>query len=235
VTETMPRQLAYEDYCWDPAGAFRQKDLTPAVEYDAAYLDRMARRGVLKAHALAAARLNVLEAFVPEARSMLDFGCGIGQFVNLARTCGWDARGHDVAPGDEPWRVDYAAAAAVPWQVVTFFDSLNHLTAPDRVVRSLSPGWVMVSVPECHSPASRDWFMSWEHRRPGEHLWHWNRPMLDQWFWLLGYEPVMHSHFEDDLRGRYHPDLPNILTAIYRQVPGLADVRTHFREARRAA
>jgi SAM-dependent methyltransferase len=204
-------ELSYADYCWDH-GAFRQRDLKPSVAYDRDYLatyqeiDGRVRR-------LAAKRLAVLEAFVAREGRLLDFGCGTGRFVEAARRAGWDAWGYDVAPGE----MCYADPTQPIWDVLTCFDSLEHVPSPSVLIKQTGAKHVMISVPECHYPDRPEWFMRWKHRKPGEHLWHWNRVSLDGFMKRLGYAPLMHSPFEDDYRPRYDPALPNILTAIYRR------------------
>ena len=103
------------------------------------------------------------------------------------------------------------------WDVVTMFDVLEHLPNPDETVAGLHAEWVMVSVPWCPSFTRLGGFMEWKHRRPGEHLWHWNRGTLDAFFKRLCYRPVMHSSFEDEYRPHPEQADPNILTALYRR------------------
>lgn len=211
-------ELTYDDYTWDWRG-FHQRNLTPTMVYDRDYLSARYLAIEDRVIALAEARLRVLEGFVRDRGRLLDFGCGTGKFHTAAQKSWTFAAGCDIVPGSAS--CDYCQGHG--WDAVTFFDSLEHVPAPDVVVRELAPKWVMISVPECHHPRSRDWFMSWKHRRPGEHLWHWNRDTLDKFFRGLGYRPVMHSNFEDEFRPRYDPELPNILTAIYRSADPLAD------------
>lgn len=206
--------IPYEGYEWD-RGAFRQRDRTPRVTYDAAYLERQS--GTPESHrALAELRLRVLEAFVPRGGELLDFGCGRGDFLRVARRADWNAWGCDVVPGEGLLWPEVALRAG-PWDVVCFFDSLEHLSDPADVVRTLGARWLYVSLPECHYPDNPDWFMRYYHRRPGEHLFHWNRQGLDEWMGHLGYRPVLHAWHEDRIRTPYDPTLPNVLTAIYQR------------------
>lgn len=215
-----PPALAYADYRWDHAGrGFRQRDLTVRQVYDRAYVEERYAAIDDAVWLLSARRLDVLEAFAPGRGRLLDFGCGSGRVVQQAVNRGWDAWGCDLAPGAGGRRLTAFEAVRRKWDTVTFFDSLEHVANPDGLVRALSPRVVMVSVPWCHRPDDADWFMAWKHRRPGEHLWHWGRETLDQFFARLGYRPLMHSSFEDEFRP--HPDQrePNILTAVY-HAPG---------------
>lgn len=205
--------LTYSDYIHTPEGT-RQRDLLPTCVYDAAYLRYYSE---IDAHArqLSARRLDVLEAFVPQQGRLLDFGAGTFRFVEVAHASGWDAFGFDVMPSEHQRRM--AVLDHGPWDVVTFFDSLEHLIDPQGAIGRLNSRTVMISVPECHRPEDQAWFMAWRHRKPGEHLWSWNRQTLTAMMGRFGYHCVMVSNFEDEFRTPYDPLLTNILTAIYRR------------------
>lgn len=208
----MTQNLEYSDYLWDPAGrGFRQRDLTVRAAYDPAYLQKY-RDIDDRVRALATRRVAVLGAFAPPPGRLIDFGCGSGRVVEAALAAGWDARGYDLVPGPEDWRV---ADPAGPWDAACFFDSLEHCPEPDAALRAVAARWVIVSVPWCHHPYDPVWFMGWKHRRPGEHLWHWGRESLDDLFAGCGYRPVAHSSFEDFWRPNPAQAEPNILTAVY--------------------
>jgi hypothetical protein len=193
--------------------------LTVTQVYDRAYLDVRYAGIDGRVRQLAAQRAAVMDAFIAPVfprGAFLDFGCGTGHVVRQAAALGWDARGHDLClyAADilfcfEPW--------GRPWDVVAFFDSLEHLADQAGTIRDLDAEWVMVSVPNCARPDDWRWLSQWRHLRPGEHLWHWGRPTLARFFRQLGYREVMVSHFEDEYRPNPDQPEPNILTAIYRR------------------
>jgi hypothetical protein len=209
--------LLYSDYCFD-RGALRQVRLEVTQTYDRDYLASRYVGIDERVRALSARRLHVLEAFAPRG-SLLDFGCGTGRFVEAALASGWDAWGHDLVTGEGP-RLSLEEARQQPWDVATFFDSLEHLPDPGSTIRALNPGWLLVSVPECHYPGAEQWFMTWKHRRPGEHLWHWSRSGLVTWLAALGYRCLMTSSFEDEFRPSGVADgLSNILSGVFVREP----------------
>lgn len=225
--------LTAADYLHAPEGT-RQRDPTPRVRYDRDYIE--ARYAAIddRVADLAWRRVAVLDVLTSpqDGAGVLDFGCGTGRVVEEFLARGWLGRGHDLAYSGPD--VDYGygwhrgmflpAAGALdpagrPWHAVTFFDSLEHLPDPAACVRSLAPEWVMVSVPWCHRPQDWDWFGPWKHRRPGEHLHHWNRETLVAFFAGLGYAEVMSGCLEDDWRPNPTQREPNILTALFRRSP----------------
>ncbi len=208
--------LTFADY-HDPDGCgLRQRNLRVTQTYDRTYLADRYQAIDDRVRVLADRRLKVLGAFVPAGGKLLDFGCGTGRLVQQAVEHGWSSWGCDLVPGDGR-RVPIGEAECRRWDVVTFFDSLEHLPDPAGQVRRLNPAWVMASVPNCAHPDDWEWLSRWRHLRPGEHLWHWGRDTLDRFFAQLGYRPVMHSSFEDEFRPNPTQPEPNILTAIYRR------------------
>jgi hypothetical protein len=56
--------------------------------------------------------------------------------------------------------------------------------------------------------------MNWKHRKPNEHLFHFNPDSLRKHFELHGYEYVTHSCIEDGIR---KGEDENILTGIFKK------------------
>lgn len=199
------------DYIHTPTGT-RQRDLTVTMRYDRAYLEQRYGGIPERMREMADLRARVLSAFQQPPGRLLDYGCGVGAVVDAAQRAGWDAVGCDIVPGPD---VLDPAEVGGGWDVVTFFDSLEHLVDPAAVVASLDARAVFVSVPWCHLPEDQEWFMGYYHRRPGEHLWHWSRDTLVAFFAALGYRCVMTSSFEDVIRLPWKIDQDNILSGLF--------------------
>jgi len=58
--------------------------------------------------------------------------------------------------------------------------------------------------------------MGWKHRRPDEHLWHFNEKSIETFFNEMGYDMVSHSNIEDIVR-KTNEVYPNILTCIFKK------------------
>jgi len=96
------------------------------------------------------------------------------------------------------------------WDVVTFFDSLEHFVDLPKIHAK----FVVVSVPWYDGMADEKWFAEWKHRRPGEHLWHFNSLSLSLVFQRMGMREVYCGNPEDEIR-KGDGTRPNILTMVF--------------------
>lgn len=113
---------------------------------------------------------------------VLDYGCGAGAFVHAARhTSDLHVFGYDVME-DSVKYLRSTFCFGVPnmhhagWDVLTFWDSLEHLQNPDEIV-SLAREWVFISMPIYNNG---EHVLRSKHFKPGEHLWYWtSRGLID--------------------------------------------------------
>ena len=59
--------------------------------------------------------------------------------------------------------------------------------------------------------------MNWKHRRPDEHLWHFNEKSIEKFFNEMGYDMLYHSNVEDIIRIS-NDEHQNILTCIFKKI-----------------
>ena len=102
-----------------------------------------------------------------EGKRLLDVGCANGAFLRLATQLGYEGTGIEPTPalaafGREEWgleifdgRLDQVDLGGREWDVITFTDSLEYLTAPvadlSRLLDHLAPGGVFFAkVPNGH-------------------------------------------------------------------------------------
>ena len=148
--------------------------------------------------------------------SIVDVGYGNGEFLNVCKNtvshcCGYDISDYPVPDGVT--RVN--SILDNKFDVITFFDSLEHFE-DISFVKDLKCNYVCISVPWCHY-FSDDWFENWKHRKPNEHIWHFNISTLTNFMLHCGFSLVSYSNIEDIIRKTISTD-PNILTAIFRKV-----------------
>lgn len=181
---------------------------------------------VRKSKALQALRFSfVLAMATKELRSLIDIGYGNGAFLQYANAnsdislYGYDISGvkipANVTAGFDPEWFDNK------YDVMTFWDCLEHF--PDlSFLRDIQAEMIVVSLPWCkygaallryqNEQAAVDCFADWFHRKPNEHLHHFDRDSLLNTFAMCGWECIGTSNMEDAIRKRYHQ---NILTAAF--------------------
>ena len=62
-----------------------------------------------------------------------------------------------------------------------------------------------------------EWFENWKHRRPDEHLWHFDKESLVNFMNRMGYVLVSHTNLEDTIRKNSQQKETNILTCVFRK------------------
>tara|TARA_Y100000593_G_scaffold31767_3_gene62504 strand:- start:31751 stop:32401 length:651 start_codon:yes stop_codon:yes gene_type:complete len=184
-------------------------------KYDTRYIDERYNSYGELSRRMSFLRLGFLLGAIPETPSkILDIGYGNGDFLNCAKDfisdpAGFDVNGYPVPEGCRFVKDIYEER----FDVVCFFDVLEHFEDIYEI-RKLKTSYIYISVPECHY-LSDEWFLNWKHRRPDEHLWHFNKSSLRKFMNELGYILITYSNVEDCIRT---PDSneSNILTGIFK-------------------
>jgi hypothetical protein len=156
-----------------------------------------------------------LVAMLAKGPHLLDVGYGNGDFIKLAEKVGFKAWGNDVHGQGARYLVKETKLDAMPyrvrkWDVVTFFDSLEHFPylAPIKELNNRCTS-VVVSVPA--RPLTFPDDLNWKHYRPGEHLHYFTIDSLNRLFYP---KKVIHvSSIEDVVRG--DDKKPNIWTVVF--------------------
>lgn len=160
-------------------------------------------------------RYNVLWDYIDNFESVCDIGYGNGAFLKYCSITK-KAYGYDVSDYPVPEGVTRLNRVEdIDVDVVTFFDSLEHMEQPDLegFLRNLKTKHVVISLPWFHEHKGSEWFTTWKHRKPNEHFHHFDVHGL---FGLLtdsGYKIVHVGNEEDGIR-RPVDSLPNILTVV---------------------
>lgn len=206
------------DYEVDRWGVVHQSDLCVTQVYDYEYVH--SRYDLLPDHGAAISwlRAGFIIGVIGQPLNVLDIGYGNGEFLHAigqygTRCYGCDISGYRLPEGCEP--VDWDCVMLRPWSLVTLFDSLEHMPAIEWM-RSIDARYVAITVPWYHPQKGLDWFASWKHRRPGEHLHHFSPSSLVRWMSHCHYDVLSVAPVEDAIR---KPDgvLPNTFTAVFRR------------------
>ena len=165
-------------------------------------------------------RFNLLTKVIKSFDTVTDFGYGNGAFLNHCDknskvTYGYDISDYPTPPGS--LKIENVNDYEV--DVVTFYDSLEHLTEMDLMpfLRELRTKYVCISVPWYHEEQGKEWFMNWKHRRENEHLHHFDSHGLVNLLNFSGYKVLYLGNDEDDVRTPVN-NLPNILTVIAKKL-----------------
>ena len=158
---------------------------------------------------MSALRLGMLKPWI-EKGTLLDVGYGNGSFVKQAIKGGFDAYGCDVHGADYGVR-EVALTEKRHWDVVTFFDALEHFTDLD-IIRELScrTSMILISYPNRPSTFPKD--RSWKHYRPGEHLHYFSLVSLSKLF--PNKDILFTTAAEDAIRGGGRDGHANIQTVM---------------------
>jgi hypothetical protein len=148
-------------------------------------------------------------------QNILDVGYGNGDFLKAARNKINNCFGFEV--NDYPLPENCTKTNDIydqEYDVVCFFDVLEHFEDIYEI-KKLKTNYIYISVPECHY-FSDEWFLKWKHRRPDEHLWHFNLNSLSSFMAEIGFKLISSSNLEDTIRKPLDEN-SNILTAIFKK------------------
>ena len=197
-------------------GLIKQKSILNKIRtYDYDYVNSSYNQYGEKGSQMAGLRLGYLVSKLGYwPKSILDVGYGNGDFLNICKNK-IDSYGNDISGYPVPQGVTFVENIFDRhYDVICFFDVLEHFEKID-FVQNLKCDYIFLSLPWCHN-FSDEWFSNWKHRRPDEHLWHFDEKSIKNFFNEMGYEMIDHSNIEDLIRVS-NEDYPNILTCILKK------------------
>ena len=204
-----------ENYSKDELGVIHQINKKPFI-YDTEYVEVRYKTIPAIVSYMSYLRLGYIYNSIPRFTSLLDVGFGSGDFLKAVQNYTLNVSGYDVFYNENLPEGASRIASLVDnyYDIITFFDSLEHFDSLD-FVKQLQCNYIVVSVPWCHY-LNDDWFENWKHRRPDEHLHHFNHDSLINFMKFSGYKIITYSDVEDIIR-KPTDNLPNILTAIFKK------------------
>jgi hypothetical protein len=148
--------------------------------------------------------------------SILDIGYGNGSFLAAASTVVENCYGSDVS-NEYPVPVGTTYVDSIydnHYEVITMFDVLEHFN-DIYDIENLKCDYIFVSMPWCHY-FSDQWFFEWKHRKPDEHLFHFNNESLCSFMNEIGFDALSISNIEDSIR-KPIDNTKNILSGIFKK------------------
>lgn len=205
-------------YHVDQMGAIHQIDAKPYV-YDSNYVATYDTPEYQRqSDILQALRLGFLiAAHGQNPYSILDFGYGNGAFMKFAtRQDACAIYGYDVT-GIQIQGCVIKSDYKDPYSVITFWDAFEHI-ADLSFVKDLKCETIIMSLPYCHfNTQGVSWFAEkYKHRKPDEHLHHFDAPALQNTMLSFGWKMVAKSTHEDIIRKSTH-GLSNILSMAFKK------------------
>jgi hypothetical protein len=210
-----------ENYTINPDGIIHQIDIVDSLQtYDIDYVNtRYNTYGELGMQ-MAFYRLGYLLGnlkYTP--KSVLDIGYGNGDFLKACSTIIPECYGNDITNYQLPHSVQFIDDIfSKHFDVITFFDVLEHFEDIE-FVKNLKCDYVFISLPWCHY-FSDEWFENWKHRRPDEHLWHFDSNSLISFFDRMGFDLISISNMEDAIRKDHSAiqnKYSNILSGVFKK------------------
>lgn len=198
-------------------GVIKQITKTSTITYDYNYVNNSYNQygelGMRMGHLRLGYLLGSI-GFVPN--SILDIGYGNGDFLKVCSTIIKECYGSDVSGYPLPDNIKYVSDPySEKYDVVSLFDVIEHF---DDIydLKKLKTNYIYLSTPNCHY-VDDNWFENWKHRRPDEHLWHFNETSLKNFMLEIGYECINVSNIEDVIR-KNDNKMSNILTGIFKKI-----------------
>ena len=159
-------------------------------------------------------------------QSILDVGYGNGSFLKICQNAKIETFGTDISKYELKYGkfLDFDKCFDRFFDVVTFFDSLEHFD-DISFLGKLKCNYVCISLPNCSYNTiekidgveqSDIYFENFKHRKPNEHIWHFDIKSLDKTMESYGYSLVNFEYVEDVIR-KGIGNFPNILTAIFKK------------------
>jgi hypothetical protein len=205
-----------ENYKIDKNGVIHQLDYK-IIEYNPEYIEKRYYQYPEKCVNMGYLRLGYLIGSLGHIpTSILDVGYGSGDFLKVCKEIIPDCYGYDITTIPPPEGVKLVTSIYENYyEVISFFDVLEHFEDINEI-KKLNCSYIFISLPWCHNH-SDEWFKDWKHRRPNEHLHHFNENSLDEFLKEIGYIKISATNIEDTIRKTDQKD-PNILSAIYKKI-----------------
>lgn len=189
----------------------------PRREYNREYLDKYRAIPESQLTEMGILRIQTLEDIVGRLnhKSIYELGFGTGYFLKQCAAQMMECHGYDVA-NDLHWVETYTPNCRIEADIFCAFDVIEHLDDLDDLFDHVLSEWVFLSVPWL--PMDLSTFETWRHRRPDEHIWHFDEVSLPRFLRFYDYQLRYLGNPEDALRIGEREGQPNILTVIAKRL-----------------
>ena len=211
--------MKFEDlYHYNDFGVLSQLKNNP-IDYKEEYLQNY-KEIKNKTLEMSHLRMKFIYQNCESVNSLLDFGSGTGELLQVASETVGETYSYDIFDKtfDHSETLSEDQIYSKQFDVVTFYDSLEHTISPSSIIEKIKSRFIIISLPWCHIKTQGiPWFMSWKHRKYNEHLHHYDLNSLVSMMSFYGYDLLEVSNCEDKIRTPYDKTLPNILTCAFKK------------------
>lgn len=192
------RELAYDNLDWKD-GVGRYSFSTP-FQYNREYYERyLDYDNTPLGRAITKFRVDIVNKLVSYRHRityLLDVGSGTGHFLKeLQRRTPIQAEGIDPAKDATSWlHTNNCTSTRTRYNVLTFWDSLQHISEPERLFEEYHPKHVAVSIPIY---SGKEQILNHRKFKPDQYKWYFTRRGFIDWMYSYGYELVEAYRDED--------------------------------------
>ena len=182
----------------------RSTDAIYNKEYHEKFLER-AKTDL--GHKIYKSRWDLVQKHAPGHFTLLDYGCASGAF-HLNSPNGYETMGYDINPATGFSKMPMA----LDIDILTMWDSFEHVHDPVGLIKRINPIWLFLSTPNLESVEGP--IIEWKHYRPREHLYYFDRHSLGEILDHCGYNIEEINYEEGALRD---PKCPKAIITIVAQ------------------
>jgi hypothetical protein len=202
--------ISYKRNKWGGITQVYPKPFKYNQEYNATYDTEAYRAGSLR---LSEIRWSMITDVIKEPAKVLDFGYGNGAFLDYIADK-TKAFGYDVATGYEGEEWQRVESLNASYDVVCFWDSLEHCKNLS-FVKYLKTKYIAISLPFLWCDTVQE-FNTFKHRKPDEHIHHFDAGSLVKFFEDSGYKLRKLCFVEDEVRASEQSK--NIISGVFEKI-----------------
>jgi len=144
-------------------------------------------------------RLKLVEKYKKKGK-LLDVGCAIGTFMNVAKERGWEVKGIDLNRSSvqkcKEAGLDVMCSAFEKFDAIIMNDFLEHVPDPKEVLKTANGllkkgGVILIVTPKIDSFMGKISGKKWLHLKPDEHIHFYNKKNLGRILKDAGFSPIV--------------------------------------------
>lgn len=140
-------------------------------------------------------KVNIINKLLPTKGKLLDYGCGLGSFLNHAHKDGWKTTGMDISQeartivkkrfGIEVLpNENLIKSHHDPYHIITLWHVLEHVYPIHETIEAFSKnleanGYILLALPNHLSHDAKKYKQWWDAYDVPRHIWHFNKKSID--------------------------------------------------------